>query len=68
VTQVLNGLLLPIVLVAILRLVNDPEVMGAHTNSRAYNAIAWATVAFVVALSTLYLAITILGFFGLGPG
>ncbi len=68
VTQVLNGLLLPIVLVAILRLVNDPEVMGAHTNSRLYNLIAWATVAFVVALSTTYLAITILGLFGVGVG
>ncbi len=68
VTQVLNGLLLPIVLVSILRLVNDPEVMGAHTNSRLYNLIAWATVAFVVALSTTYLAITVLGLFGRAPG
>ena len=42
--------------------------MGAHTNSRLYNLIAWATVAFVVALSTTYLAITILGLFGVGVG
>jgi Mn2+/Fe2+ NRAMP family transporter len=68
VTQILNGLLLPIVLIAILRLVNDPEVMGAHTNSRVYNLIAWVTVAFVVLLSTIYLAITVLGLFGIMIG
>ena len=68
VTQILNGLLLPVVLIAILRVVNDPEVMGEHTNGRLYNILAWTTVAFVVALSTTYLVITILGFFGLSPG
>ena len=68
VTQILNGLLLPVILIAILRIINDPEVMGAHTNSRAYNLFAWATVAFVVLLSTIYLALTILGFFGLTIG
>jgi len=68
VTQILNGLLLPVVLISILRIINDPEVMGAHTNSRAYNILAWTTVAFVVLLSTVYLALTILGFFGVTIG
>lgn len=68
VTQILNGLLLPVVLIAILLIINDPEVMGAHTNSRAYNVLAWTTVVFVVLLSTVYLILTILGFFGLAIG
>ncbi len=68
VTQILNGLLLPVVLISILRIINDPEVMGEHTNSRAYNVLAWATVAFVVLLSTVYLILTILGFFGVAIG
>src|SRR4029079_18884840 len=38
VTQVINGLLLPVLLVSILRLVNNRELMGAHTNGRVYNA------------------------------
>ncbi|HET7093486.1 MAG TPA: divalent metal cation transporter [Thermomicrobiales bacterium] len=63
-TQVLNGLLLPVVLAAMLRLVNDREVMGAHVNRRRYNAVAWTTVALVTLLSTAYLAITVLGWFG----
>jgi Mn2+/Fe2+ NRAMP family transporter len=67
-TQVLNGLLLPIELIAMLRIVNDHEVMGKATNSRAYNGVAWLTVAFVVSLSTIYLAITLLGFVGIHIG
>ncbi len=63
-TQVLNGLLLPVVLIAILRLVNNRELMGARVNGRLYNWLAWATVGFVIALSTVYLVITILGRFG----
>jgi Mn2+/Fe2+ NRAMP family transporter len=68
VTQILNGLLLPIVLISILLIINDPEVMGEHTNGRLYNAVAWTTVAFVVLLSTVYLILTILGLFGITFG
>ncbi len=67
-TQVLNGLLLPVVLISILRLVNDPDVMGSHTNGRFYNLVAWATVAGVVLLSSIYLLITVLGLFGIEVG
>lgn len=67
-TQLLNGLLLPVVLVSILRLVNDREVMGRRTNGRVYNVIAWATVAAVVLLSFLYLVITVLGLVGVTVG
>ncbi len=63
-TQVLNGLLLPVVLVAILRLVNNREIMGEHVNGWFYNLVAWATVVGVVLLSTIYLAITLVGLFG----
>ena len=68
VTQILNGLLLPIVLISILLIINDPEVMGEHTNGRLYNAVAWTTVAFVVLLSTVYLILTVLGLFGITFG
>src|SRR6185369_9296802 len=37
VTQVINGLLLPIVLFAVLRLVNNRELMGTYVNGRLYN-------------------------------
>jgi NRAMP (natural resistance-associated macrophage protein)-like metal ion transporter len=59
VTQVINGLLLPFVLFAILRLVNNRELMGAHVNGPVYNLAAWLTAIVVTALSVLYILMTI---------
>jgi Mn2+/Fe2+ NRAMP family transporter len=64
-TQVLNGIVLPVVLIAIVSLVNDRLVMGRHTNSRAYNIIAWTTVVVVAVLSSIYLALTLLDLVGI---
>ena len=59
VTQVINGLLLPFVLFAVLRLVNNRELMGAHVNGPLYNLAAWLTAIIVTALSVLYILMTI---------
>ncbi len=64
-TQLLNGLVLPVVLVAIVLLVNDRVVMGSHTNSRAYNIVSWTTVIVVATLSTVFLGMTIAELLGL---
>ena len=40
-SQVVNGIVLPFVLIFMLRLINDPELMGEHVNSRWYNAVTW---------------------------
>lgn len=58
-TQVINGVLLPVILFAILRLVNDPELMGSHVNGTLYNVGAWTTVLIVSAASLLLIGITI---------
>jgi Mn2+/Fe2+ NRAMP family transporter len=50
-SQVINGVMLPFVLIFMLRLTNDRELMGRHTNSRAFNAVAWTTVAVMMALT-----------------
>jgi Mn2+/Fe2+ NRAMP family transporter len=50
-SQVVNGVVLPFVLVFMLLLTNDRELMGDHVNSRVYNIIAWTTVAVMVALT-----------------
>lgn len=50
-SQVLNGVLLPIVLVFMLSLINKYELMGEHTNSRLFNIIAWLTAIIVTVLS-----------------
>lgn len=59
VTQVINGLLLPIVLFAVLRLVNDREVMGRYVNGPIYNFAAWLTAIVVTVLSLLYILLTL---------
>lgn len=59
VTQVINGLLLPIILFAVLRLVNDRELMGSYTNGPIYNLAAWATAIVVTLLSLLFIAVTL---------
>ncbi len=54
-SQVLNGVLLPFVLYFMLRLINNKELMGKHTNSRLFNVIAYATAVIVVGLTLVML-------------
>jgi NRAMP (natural resistance-associated macrophage protein)-like metal ion transporter len=53
-SQVLNGLVLPVVLVLMLLLINNPSVVGKYTNSRLFNCLAWVCAGAVSVLS-LYL-------------
>jgi Mn2+/Fe2+ NRAMP family transporter len=50
-SQVLNGILLPLILVFMLKLINKHELMGKYTNKRWFNVIAWTTAIIVTALS-----------------
>lgn len=60
-TQFVNGLLLPVILVAVLRLASDKELMGAYANGRVYNAAAWLIAALVSTLSVALIVLTIVG-------
>jgi NRAMP (natural resistance-associated macrophage protein)-like metal ion transporter len=60
---VLNGLLLPIELFAILRLVNNRELMGGYVNRPIHNALAWAIAIIISLLSISLIVITVLGWF-----
>jgi len=50
-SQVLNGMLLPVILIFILLLVNRKDLMGKWTNSGPFNAVAWTTAAVMISLS-----------------
>jgi Mn2+/Fe2+ NRAMP family transporter len=50
-SQVVNGVVLPFVLIFMLLLTNDRELMGDYVNSRAFNVIAWVTVAVMIGLT-----------------
>ncbi|NNG47934.1 MAG: divalent metal cation transporter, partial [Deltaproteobacteria bacterium] len=58
-SQVANGILLPFVLVFMLKLINDRELMGEYVNSKAFNGIAWTTVAVMIVLTILLVTVTI---------
>lgn len=50
-SQVLNGVLLPVVLVLMLLLINNRHLMGNWTNGLVFNIIAWTTVVIVSVLT-----------------
>jgi Mn2+/Fe2+ NRAMP family transporter len=56
---VLNGLLLPIALFAIMTLVNNRELMGDFVNTPLQQVFAWIIVSAVSALSLIYIIWTI---------
>jgi Mn2+/Fe2+ NRAMP family transporter len=60
-SQVLNGVLLPVVIILMLLLINRVDLMGEHRNSRAWNWIAWGTSVIVIGMTGVML-------WGLLPG
>jgi Mn2+/Fe2+ NRAMP family transporter len=62
-TQCVNGLLLPILLFAILKLSNDPSIMGEYKNNPLLNLFAFLLAAAVSILSLVLIGNTIVGMF-----
>jgi len=60
-SQVLNGVLLPVVIILMLLLINRQDLMGEYKNSRLWNVIAWST-------SIIVIAMTLIMLWGLIPG
>lgn len=61
--QVLNGVLLPIILVFILVLVNDEKLTGSLKNSKTTNVLGWATFALITAAVAIMLGLQAYGLF-----
>ena len=60
-SQVVNGVVLPFVLIFMLLLINKKELMGEYVNTRLLNGVAWATTVIMILL-------TLAWFWGLGNG
>jgi Mn2+/Fe2+ NRAMP family transporter len=54
-SQVLNGVLLPVVIILMLLLINRKDLMGEHRNSRLWNWIAWGTSIIVIGMTLVML-------------
>jgi NRAMP (natural resistance-associated macrophage protein)-like metal ion transporter len=50
-SQVVNGVVLPFVLIFMLLLINKKELMGEYVNSRLFNVVAWGTTVLVIVLT-----------------
>ena len=58
-SQVINGILLPFILLYMLSLVNNRDIMGDYVNSKGFNIIAWLTTIIMIGLTVMLLVISI---------
>ena len=63
ITQSVNGLLLPVILIAVVKLASNVEIMGDKKNGRIHNLVAWIITGTVSLLSLALIAKTITGMF-----
>jgi NRAMP (natural resistance-associated macrophage protein)-like metal ion transporter len=54
ISQVINGIMLPFVLIFMLFLINKPELMGDYVNSTLFNRIAWITTVTMIVLTLMF--------------
>jgi len=57
--QVVNGVALPFVLIAMLYVINKEKIMGEYVNSRFYNAICWGATVLLILLTMTMVGATI---------
>ena len=60
-SQVINGILLPIVLVCMILLINNSDIMGRYVNKPFTNVIGWSTVIILALLSFMLLVMPLFG-------
>ena len=58
-SQVLNGVLLPFVLIFMVLLINKRDLMGEWVNPAWFNVLSWATVALIIALSCAWVVVSV---------
>jgi len=61
ISQVVNGIVLPVILICILVLINDKKLMGEYVNKGIYNFLSWVTVVILVSLSIALLVFMVKG-------
>jgi NRAMP (natural resistance-associated macrophage protein)-like metal ion transporter len=60
-SQVLNGMLLPFILIFMILLVNKHELMGEWINPKWFNVVSWVTVVLIIGLTVAYVGILVKG-------
>ena len=65
-SQVINGMLLPFILIFMTLLINRSKLLHEWTNSRSYNAISWVSVALMIGLTVALVALSVQDMFRRG--
>ena len=60
-SQIINGIFIPVVLIFIIKLCNDPEIMGKYTNTITYNIFCYSIVFVMIVANSLMIYYEILG-------
>lgn len=63
-SQDVNGILLPIILIFVMLIINNKKIMGEYTNKPIGNIIAWLTIIGIIVATLILLALSILGYKG----
>jgi Mn2+/Fe2+ NRAMP family transporter len=58
-SQVLNGILLPVVLVSMILLINNRKIMGDYVNKPIQNVIGWSAVVLLTGLSLILIILPV---------
>jgi Mn2+/Fe2+ NRAMP family transporter len=58
-SQTLNGVLLPVILIVMLRLINDKRLMGKWVNGKFLNIINWIVVGAIILLTVILVLVSI---------
>lgn len=61
VAQVINGVLLPVILVFMVLIASDRHVMGRYANGRGWNALTWFTIVAVTVLTVIMFVMQAMG-------
>jgi NRAMP (natural resistance-associated macrophage protein)-like metal ion transporter len=56
ISQTMNGILLPVIMVCMLILINDRDIMGAYVNSHRLNLVMWAVTILITVLIMIMIA------------
>ena len=60
--QVINGVLLPVLLVFLVFIAQDKHIMGKYRNGRAWNVLTWGTIALITVLTVVMFGLQALGY------
>ena len=59
--QVVNGILLPVLLLFLIKIINDKRIMGTYTNGKIANTLSWLIIIAVIVLTVTILVMQIMG-------